>query len=100
MQDYIEQAEKLKKHLQNAEGFMCSERFSSLASKEKLLSMSVWKDEESISKWRNFIAQRESQQQGRLSDFIDYKITVVSQIRCYTMADRKKHLNSNQYFNI
>ena len=40
-------------------------------------------------------------EQGRMNDFIDYKITVVNPIRCYTMCSRKEApQDSNQYFNL
>lgn len=51
--DYLKMAASLKDSLADAKGFIHSERFSSLATKGKPLSMSVWKDEESVTKWRN-----------------------------------------------
>lgn len=88
MEDYLNQAASLKNSLANAEGFIRSERFSSLATEGKLLSMSVWENEESVTKWRNNMAHRMSQKHGRENDFLDYKITVVTPLRSYTMADR------------
>ena len=43
MDDYLKMAGSLKESLANAEGFIRAERFSSLATEGKLLSMSVWK---------------------------------------------------------
>lgn len=98
MQDYLAQAKALKEHLSKAEGFVRAERFSSLATEGKLLSMSVWEDEESVAKWRNTAAHRTSQQHGRENDFTDYKITVVTPLRTYTMTDRTKAPeDSNKY---
>lgn len=90
MEDYLSQAAALKKELAKAEGFIRSERFSSLATEGKILSLSVWKDEESVSKWRNLTAHRMSQKHGRTKDFADYKITVVSPVRSYTMENREE----------
>ena len=88
MDDYLKMAGSLKESLANAEGFIRAERFSSLATEGKLLSTSVWENEECVSKWRNFAAHRMAQKHGRMNDFADYKITVVTPIRSYTMIDR------------
>lgn len=90
MDDYLKMAGSLKKSLASAEGFIRSERFSSLAAEGKLLSMSVWGNEECVSKWRNFAAHRMAQKHGRINDFADYKITVVTPVRTYTMTDREE----------
>lgn len=101
MQDYLEQASLLKDKLKNAEGFIRAERFSSLVKDNKILSMTVWKDEASIEKWRNQESHRSSQSLGRDNDFIDYKITVVRSCRSYGMYDRKDApIDSNDYFKL
>ena len=65
----------------------------------KLLSKSEWKDEESVAQWRNLLAHRLCQKHGRENDFVDYKITVVTPIRCYTMTERSDApADSNEYF--
>ncbi len=87
MEDYLKMAASLKDELAKAEGFIRAERFSSLAEKNKLLSKSEWKDEESIMKWRNTANHRLCQQKGRDGIFFDYKITVVTPVRCYSMAE-------------
>lgn len=72
---------------------------TSLNTKGKILSKSVWKDEESIEKWRNQIAHRMCQKQGRVHGFIDYQITVVSSRRTYTLSNRKEApKDSNEFF--
>lgn len=88
MEDYLAQAGILKTYLEQADGFIRSERFSSLATTGKLLSMSVWDSKESVAKWRNLAAHRNSQRHGRMEDFADYKITVVTPVRTYTMQER------------
>lgn len=101
MENYLKTAATLKEELSKAEGFICAERFSSLAVENKILSKSEWKDEESVTKWRNLLKHRMAQKQGRMTDFIDYKITVVSPVRCYTMSTREEApKDSNQYFNV
>lgn len=88
MEDYLKMAAGLKESLSQAEGFIRSERFSSLAVEGKLLSMSVWEDEASVERWRNLTAHRICQQHGRMNDFADYAITVVTPRRTYSMAQR------------
>lgn len=88
MDGYLALAAKLKDHLSKAKGFIRSERFSSLINERKLLSLSVWESEEAVNEWRNQTEHRMSQQQGRKSMFESYHITVASQIRSYSNADR------------
>lgn len=100
MKTYLKLAQELKEELVKNEGFLSSERYTSLNTKGKILSKSVWKDEESIEKWRNQIAHRMCQQKGRERGFIDYQITVVSPRRTYTLSNRKKApKDSNEFFN-
>lgn len=89
MDDYLQMAASLKDELSKADGFLRSERFSSLAVDGKLLSMSIWKDEESVTRWRNLATHRMCQKHGRMEDFTDYTITVVTPVRTYTMTDRQ-----------
>lgn len=101
MDSYLALASKLKEDLMQAEGFIRSERFSSLASEGKLLSLSVWRDEDSVAQWRNLAAHRMCQSHGRSQDFEDYKITVVTPRRSYTMTEREKAPeDSNKFFGI
>ena len=101
MEDYLKMADSLKDSLAKAEGFIRSERFSSLATEGKLLSMSIWENEECVSNWRNLAAHRMAQKHGRMNDFADYKITVVTPIRTYTMTDRTQApADSNEYWEV
>ena len=72
MDDYLRMATSLKENLGNAKGFIRSERFSSLATDGKLLSMSIWENEESVTEWRNLAAHRTAQDiyfSGKAPDF-------------------------------
>lgn len=101
MEDYLKMAASLKDELSNAEGFLRSERFSSLVVEGKLLSMSVWRDEESVARWRNMTTHRLCQKHGRTEGFADYKITVVTPVRTYTMTKREgAPKDSNLYFEV
>ncbi|MGI6736250.1 MAG: antibiotic biosynthesis monooxygenase family protein [Anaerovoracaceae bacterium] len=99
MQGYLNRAAALKTALEAAPGFIRSERFSSLSTEGKLLSMSVWKDEDSIRAWRNTAAHRESQKRTRNELCEDFRITVVTPVRTYTLTDRSEApADSNRYF--
>lgn len=101
MQDYLQMAGALKDSLAKAEGFIRSERFSSLAAEGKILSLSVWESEECVSKWRNLAAHRLAQSCGRRNAFADYKITVAAPVRTYTMTDRAEApADSNAYWEV
>ncbi len=78
MDAYLALAANLKDELMKSEGFIRTERFSSLANEGQLLSLSVWESEEKVSKWRNQTAHRMIQKQGRDSMFESYNITVVN----------------------
>lgn len=100
-EDYLKMAGSLKDSLAKAEGFIRSERFSSLATKGKLLHMSIWENEECVSKWRKVAAHRMAQKHGRMNDFADYKITVVTPVRTYTMTDRTEApADSNEFWEV
>lgn len=76
--------------LANAKGFIRAERFSSLVTERKLLSLSVWESEEAVNEWRNHDEHRNGQQAGRSSMFESYTITVATALRSYTDTDRQQ----------
>ena len=88
MDGYLALAANLKKELAKNEGFIRSERFSSLVNEGKLLSLSVWESEEAVNKWRNQTEHRMSQRQGHNSMFESYTITIASQLRSYNNIER------------
>lgn len=90
MDEYLVLAANLKNELVKSEGFIRSERFSSLANEGKLLSLSVWESEEAVRKWRNQTEHRMSQKRGRDSMFESYTITVTSKIRSYGKLARSE----------
>ena len=86
--EYLDIAATLKPSLSEIEGFISIERFQSISNPEKLLSLSFWKDEESISQWRNLELHREAQKKGRDSVFKNYRLRVALVIRDYGMDER------------
>ncbi len=85
---YFDLAAELRPLLEEIEGFISIERFESLTTKGKYLSLSFWRDEESIQAWRNMEEHREVQAKGRSSIFADYRIRVASVVRDYGLGER------------
>lgn len=87
---YFDIAAELKPRLQEIDGFTSIERFESLATKGKYLSLSFWRDEAAIRAWRNLEAHRQAQATGRERVFSDYRIRVASVMRDYGMDARSE----------
>ena len=85
---YLELAAGLKAALEASPVFIRSERFSSLAQEGKILSLSVWEDEEAVARWRQQTEHQFCQKQGREFMFESYQITVASKLRSYSLTDR------------
>jgi heme-degrading monooxygenase HmoA len=89
-QEYLEIAANLRPELDKIEGFISIERFQSINDPEKVLSLSFWKDEESIKQWRNLEMHRWAQSKGREGIFKDYHLRIADVNRDYGMFDRKE----------
>ena len=89
-QEYLDLAEKLRPALEKMDGFISIERFESLTSEDKILSLSVWRDEEAVKRWRQFEGHRIAQAKGRGGVFADYRLRVASVIRDYGMFEREQ----------
>jgi heme-degrading monooxygenase HmoA len=87
-QDYFDHAAALRPELEKIDGFISVERFASLSEEGKILSLSFWRDEDAVRRWRTNLNHREAQRAGRSSVFRDYRLRVVSVIRDYGMSDR------------
>lgn len=87
-QDYLAIAASLRPELEVTDGFLSIERFSSLSEDGKILSLSFWRDEESVRRWREHEDHRKAQRIGRSAIFQDYRLRVVSVLRDYGMNDR------------
>ena len=74
VQEYLDIAAKLKPVLENIDGFISIERFSSFSVEGKLLSLSFWRDEKAIEEWRNNESHRLAQEKGRDVIFSDYRL--------------------------
>jgi heme-degrading monooxygenase HmoA len=88
--EYMKLVDTLREDLAKAEGFISLERFESITSKGKFLSLQFWRDEESVRRWRNLQKHREAQKQGRARIFQSYRLRIASVLRDYTMDEREQ----------
>jgi len=86
--DYMALVETLKPELAKADGFISLERFESITTPGKFVSLQFWRDEESVAKWRNLQKHREAQKKGRGGIFASYRLRIAGVIRDYAMDAR------------
>ena len=89
-QEYLALAADLKPALEKIDGFISVERFQSISDPSKILSLSIWRDEESVARWRNHAAHRRTQAKGRGGVFAGYRLRVAGVIRDYEMSERRE----------
>jgi heme-degrading monooxygenase HmoA len=89
-QDYLDIAAGLRPELEKIDGFISIERFASLTTEGKILSLSFFRDESAVEAWRNLEAHRVAQAKGRSGIFADYRLRVAGVIRDYGMFDREQ----------
>ena len=87
-QTYLDLAADLRPLLSKIDGFISIERFESLTTPGKLLSLSFWRDEQAVEAWRNLAEHRAAQAKGRAGVFADYHLRVASVMRDYGLTDR------------
>ena len=85
---YFELAAGLRSELEAVDGFLSVERFESLARPGRYLSLSFWRDEDAVQRWRCHAQHRGAQQEGRSAVLAGYRLRVASVIRDYGLLDR------------
>lgn len=73
---YLEQARLLRPELEQIDGFVDNLRYRSLTRDGWLLSLSNWRDEKSLVRWRTTLRHHEAQVQGRAGVLADYHLRV------------------------
>lgn len=87
---YLDMAADLRPLLEGADGFLSVERFESLTTPGRILSLSFWRDEDAVKAWRNTEAHRRAQEAGRGGVFAGYRLRIASVIRDYGLHDRRE----------
>jgi heme-degrading monooxygenase HmoA len=73
---YLDTAKMLKPELERVEGFVDNTRYRSLTREGWLLSLSSWRDEKSVVRWRTAARHHHAQEKGRSEIFSDYHLRV------------------------
>ena len=74
--DYLDNAKMLRPELEQVEGFVDNIRYKSLTREGWILSLSNWRDEKSLVRWRTRRHHHEVQQKGRDEILADYHLRV------------------------
>lgn len=74
--DYLDLAKQLKPKLEAMEGFIDNERFKSRRDARRILSLSTWRDEKAVVRWRTHGEHHGVQEKGRFEIFADYHLRV------------------------
>lgn len=78
---YLDHAAELRPLLAQMDGFLSVERFESLTTPGKLLSISFWRDEAAVRAWRTHPVHRRMQALGRSGLVAGYRLRVAGVIR-------------------
>jgi heme-degrading monooxygenase HmoA len=74
--DYLRYAASLRPELERIDGFLENRRFRSRRHPGRLLSLSLWRDEKSVIRWRTHGGHHAIQDKGRTEVFRDYHLRV------------------------
>jgi len=74
--EYLAIAKALRPVLEQIDGFIDNERFRSRRSAGRLLSLSTWRDEKALVRWRTQATHHGAQEKGRFAVFADYRLRV------------------------
>ncbi len=83
---YFELAAELRDQLSDIDGFLSIERFQSLTTENKFVSLSFWRDREAVEAWYRRPDHKAAQDEGRAGIFKDYRIRVAEVFRDYDLA--------------
>lgn len=89
-QPYFDAARALREELDGVDGFISVERFQSLSNPDRYVSLSFWRDEDAVKRWRNHSLHRQVQSKGRNEIFTHYRLRVAEVVRDYSMSDREQ----------
>lgn len=87
-QAYLDTAAALRAELDAVDGFVSIERFESLTRPGRILSLSFWRDEDAVQRWRTLAPHRQAQAMGRQGMFLDYRLRVAEVVRDYGLRER------------
>jgi heme-degrading monooxygenase HmoA len=74
--NYLANAKMLRPELEKVDGFIDNIRYRSLTRDGWILSLSSWRDEKAVVRWRTRVRHHEVQEKGRTEIFSDYHLRV------------------------
>ena len=74
--EYLDLATMLRPDLDTIDGFLSIERFASQSRPGWILSLSFWRDEAALVRWRTHELHHKVQEKGRFAVFRDYRLRV------------------------
>jgi heme-degrading monooxygenase HmoA len=86
--DYLDLAAELRPLLDGIEGFISIERFASLSTPGKYVSLSFWRDAAAVARWRRLEPHRRAQAAGRHGILAGYRLRVATVLRDYGLRER------------
>jgi heme-degrading monooxygenase HmoA len=75
-QEYLDLAKALRPELERIDGFIVIDRFASKHREGRLLSLSSWRNEKALIRWRTHAGHHAAQERGRFEIFSDYRLRV------------------------
>jgi len=84
---YLGYAKMLKPELERIDGFIDNVRYRSLTREGVLLSLSGWRDEKALVRWRTQAMHHGVQEKGRSQTFRDYRLRVGQVMRDTRLPD-------------
>ena len=73
---YLGYAKMLRPELEQIDGFVDNTRYRSLTREGWILSLSNWRDEKAVVRWRTKVSHHEIQEKGRTEVLLDYHLRV------------------------
>jgi heme-degrading monooxygenase HmoA len=86
--EYFDLAAALRSELERIDGFISID-FEGLTEPGKILSLSFWRDDDAVARWRGYAEHRDPQIAGRGGVFRDYRLRVATVLRDYGMHSRE-----------
>lgn len=79
--DYLQHAAILRPELLAIDGFIANERFAARAEPGWLVSLSIWREEKAVIRWRTHARHHEFQAKGRSAILAAYRLRVAEVVR-------------------
>ncbi len=79
--DYFDLAAALRDEVEAIDGFVSVERFESLTTPGKYLSLSLWRDREAVRAWRENASHQAAQAKGKGGILASYRVRVADVVR-------------------